>query len=165
MVLNLTEEVLNNIIKKSIIESLNELDWRTYDRAAKKDYNKKRSNDFALMRDKVFNDEHEYNDHRNGNHMRMQGDVSNPRLEVLTNNNSKDRRHWIKYPEDNKYGYYTKFSSGNEEYPNVDGDKRFARKLAKAHDAINDINAPYEKGRGYVNKDNPTDFHKFLGKK
>lgn len=164
-VLRITEEDLHNIIKYSVNEALSELDWRTYHNAAMKDYDRKRANKFANMRDKKFNDEYEYEDHSNGNFMRMQGDFNNPRLEVLTKNNNKEKKHYIKYPEDNKYAFYTNYTSGYDEYPNVDGDKRFARKLSKAHDALNDINAKYEKGKGYINNTNNTDFHKFLGKK
>ena len=37
--------------------------------------------------------------------------------------------------------------------------------IEKYYDALNDINAKYEKGKGYINNTNNTDFHKFLGKK
>lgn len=163
-ILRITEEDLKNLIKEGVNKVLSELDWRTYHNAAVKDYDKKRANNFALMRDKKFNDEFEYNDNPNGNYMRMQGDFKNPRLEILTKNNTKDKKHYIKYPEDNKYGFYTNYTSGYDEYPNVNGDKKFARNIAKAHDAINNINSKYENGK-YQDSDVKTDFHKFLGKK
>lgn len=163
-ILRLTEEDLKNLVKEGVNKVLSELDWRTYHSAAVKDYDKKRANKFAAMRDKKFNDEYEYSDNVNGNHMRMQGDFNNPRLEVLTKNNTRDKKHYIKYPEDKNYGYYTNYTSGYDKYPNADGDKRFARNIAKAHDAINSINSKYENGK-YQDDDAKTDFHKFLGKK
>ena len=162
--IRITEEDLNNIISESVKNILSELDWRTYNNAAMKDYDKKRAQKFANARDKKFNDEFEYSDHKNGNFVRMQGDFNNPRIEVLSKNDSKDKKHWIKYPEDKRYSFYTNYTSGYEDFPNTDSDKKFARNLAKAHDAINSINNKYENGR-YVNNEKPTDFHKFLGKK
>ena len=165
-VIRLTESDLHNLIKESVNEVLKELDWRTYDRASKKDYDKQRAQKFADMRDKTFNNEYEYNDHKNGNHIRMQGHFNNPRIEVLSNTNNKgeESKHWIKYPDDDRYAYYTKYTSGYEQFPNVNSDKRFARHLSKAHDALKGINNKYENGR-YVDDEKPTDFHKFLGKK
>lgn len=163
-ILRITEEDLNNIIKEGVNKVLSELDWRTYHNAANKDYDRKRARKFADMRDKKFNDEYEYNDSPKGNFMRMQGGIENPTLEILSNNNSREAKHYIKHPEDDKYGFYVNNSSGYDKYPNADGDKRFARNIAKAHDAFNNINAKYENGK-YQDNDTKTDFHKFLGKK
>ena len=163
-ILKLTENDLHNIIKESVNKILSELDWRTYHNAAKSDYDKRRSQKFANMRDKEFNKQFEYSDNKNGNFIRMQGDFNNPRLEVIVNNNTKDKIHYIKYPEDKKYAFYTNYTSGYVDYPNTNSDKRFARMLAKAHDAINNIGSQYKDGFYQDNQLN-TDFHKFLGKK
>ena len=54
---------------------LSELDWRTYHNAAKSDYDKRRAQKFANMRDKEFNKQFEYSDNKNGNFIRMQGEI------------------------------------------------------------------------------------------
>jgi hypothetical protein len=140
------------------------LDWRTYHNAAMKDYDRERAQRFADMRDKAFNDEYGYDDHKNGNHIAMIGGHKSPHLDMLVNNNSKDRIHYIKSPNEKRYGWYQGYSTGYDDYPYVKGDKRFARKMAKAHNAFKNINSKYENGR-YVDTEEPTDFHTFLGKK
>lgn len=160
----LTESDLHNIIKESVKSILSELDWRTYHRAALKDYDKNRAKKFAAMRDKLFNDQYEYSDNANGNHIRMQGDYNDPRLEVLSGKD-KEQTHYIKHVGDNNYYYSKYYHTGYEKYPNPNGDKRFARKLTKAHDAFNSINNEYENGIGYKDNQQSTDFHRFLGKK
>ena len=160
----LTEQDLHNIIKESVNKLLNELDWRTYHSAAMKDYNKKRAQKFADMRNKLFNDEYGYDDHKKGNHIGMVGDYNNPHLDMLVNNNNKDRIHYIKRPDEKHYGWYQDYSSGYVHHPFADDDKRLARKMTKAHDAFKGINNKYENGK-YIDDEEPTDFHTFLGKK
>ena len=45
--LRLTENDLHKIIKESVNKILSELNWKTYDRASKQDYDPKRSERFA----------------------------------------------------------------------------------------------------------------------
>lgn len=162
--IRITEKDLNNIISESVKNILSELDWRTYHNAAMKDYDKKRAQKFGDMRNKVFNDEYAYDDHKNGNHISMVGDYNNPHLDILSNNNNKDRIHYIKSPNEKRYGWYQGYSTGYEDYPSANSDKKFARKITKAHDAFKGIHNKYENGK-YINNEEPTYFHKFLGKK
>ena len=54
--IRITEEDLNNIISESVKNILSELDWRTYNNAAMKDYDKKRAqNLFSMLFLSVFN--------------------------------------------------------------------------------------------------------------
>lgn len=117
------------------------------------------------MRNDVFNAEFGYDDTKNGNHIRMQSNCNNePRLDILSNNNSKDKSYYYLHPDEKRYSFTKNYTSGYEEYPNANSDKRFARRLAKAHDEFKNINSEYKDGF-YQDKHLNTDFHKFLGKK
>jgi hypothetical protein len=164
-ILKLTENDLHNIIKESVNKILSELNWKTYDRASKQDYNSKRAEKFADRRNDVFNSEFGYDDYKSGNHIRMQSNCKNePRLDILTNNNSKDKTFYYLHPDEKRYAFTKNYTSGYEEYPNANSDKIFARRLAKAHDEFKNINAEYKDGSYQDNQLN-TGFHKFLGKK
>ena len=70
----------------------------------------------------VFNSEYEYNDHKNGNFIRMQGNYNDPRLEMITNGNlDADRTHYIKHNDDKHYGFHKNYTSGYEKFPNANG--------------------------------------------
>ena len=164
-ILKLIENDLHNIIKESVNKILSELNWKTYDRASKQDYDPKRAERFADMRNDVFNSEFGYDDSKSGNHIRMQSNCNNePRLDILSNNNSKDKSYYYLHPDEKRYSFTKNYTSGYEEYPNANSDKRFARKLAKAHDEFKNIDAEYKDG-SYQDKQLNTHFHKFLGKK
>lgn len=161
--IKLTESEFKDFITEAVKIVLSELDWRTYHNAAMKDYDKKRAQKFADMRDSKFNSEYGYEDSKNGNYIRMQGNYDDPRLEMITNaNHDADKIHYIKHNGDNNYGFYKSYTSGYEKLPNPNGDKRLARKMAKAHDAFNSINNKYQNGK--YDDENKTDFHAFLGK-
>ena len=123
---------------------------------------KKRAQKFADKRDELFNSEYEYNDHKNGNFIRMQGNYNDPRLEMITNGNlDVDRTHYIKHNGDKHYGFHKNYTSGYEKFPNANGDKKLARAMAKAHDGFNTINNKYENGK-YEDNDNENKFSCFL---
>ena len=112
-ILKLTENALHNIIKESVNKILSELNWKTYDRASKQDYDPKRAERFADMRNDVFNSEFGYDDSKSGNHIRMQSNCNNePRLDILTNNNSKDKSYHYLHPDENRYSFIQKYTSG-----------------------------------------------------
>ena len=165
MQIKLSESEFKEFLTEAVKNVLNELNWRTYHNAAMKDYDKKRAQKFADKRDELFNSEYEYNDHKNGNFIRMQGNYNDPRLEMITNGNlDADRTHYIKHNGDTNYGFRKNYTSGYEKFPNANGDKKLARAMAKAHDGFNTINNKYENGK-YEDNNEKTDFHAFLGKK
>lgn len=164
MQIKLSESEFKEFLTEAVKNVLNELNWRTYHNAAMKDYDKKRAQKFADKRDELFNSEYEYNDHKNGNFIRMQGNYNDPRLEMITNGNlDVDRTHYIKHNDDKHYGFHKNYTSGYEKFPNANGDKKLARAMAKAHDGFNTINNKYENGK-YEDNNEKTDFHAFLGK-
>lgn len=165
MQIKLSESEFKEFLTEAVKNVLNELNWRTYHNAAMKDYDKKRAQKFADKRDELFNSEYEYNDHKNGNFIRMQGNYNGPRLEMITNGNlDADRTHYIKHNGDTNYGFRKNYTSGYEKFPNANSDKKLARAMAKAHDGFNTINNKYENGK-YEDNNEKTDFHAFLGKK
>ena len=164
MQIKLSESEFKEFLTEAVKNVLNELNWRTYHNAAMKDYDKKRAQKFADKRDELFNSEYEYNDHKNGNFIRMQGNYNDPRLEMITNGNlDADRTHYIKHNGDTNYGFRKNYTSGYEKFPNANSDKKLARAMAKAHDGFNTINNKYENGK-YEDNNEKTDFHAFLGK-
>ena len=164
MQIKLSESEFKEFLTEAVKNVLNELNWRTYHNAAMKDYDKKRAQKFADKRDELFNSEYEYNDHKNGNFIRMQGNYNDPRLEMITNGNlDADRTHYIKHNGDTNYGFRKNYTSGYEKFPNANSDKKLARAMAKAHDGFNTINNKYENGK-YEDNNKKTDFHAFLGK-
>ena len=164
MQIKLSESEFKEFLTEAVKNVLNELNWRTYHNAAIKDYDKKRAQKFADKRDELFNSEYEYNDHKNGNFIRMQGNYNDPRLEMITNGNlDADRTHYIKHNGDTNYGFRKNYTSGYEKFPNANGDKKLARAMAKAHDGFKSINNKYENGK-YEDNNEKTDFHAFLGK-
>ena len=164
MQIKLSESEFKEFLTEAVKNVLNELNWRTYHNAAMKDYDKKRAQKFADKRDELFNSEYGYNDHKNGNFIRMQGNYNDPRLEMITNGNlDVDRTHYIKHNGDTNYGFRKNYTSGYEKFPNANGDKKLARAMAKAHDGFNTINNKYENGK-YEDNNEKTDFHAFLGK-
>lgn len=163
MQIKLSESEFKDFITEAVKIVLSELDWRTYHNAAMKDYDKKRAQKFADMRDSKFNSEYGYEDSKNGNYIRMQGNYNDPRLEMITNANyDADRTHYIKHNGDKNYAFNKNYTSGYEKLPNPNGDKKLARKMTKAHDAFNSINNKYQNGK--YDDGNKTDFHAFLGK-
>ena len=65
-ILRLNESQLIEIISESVQAVLNELDWKTYQNAAKKDYNPIRAREFSQAALDKFNSEYAYDD-ENGN--------------------------------------------------------------------------------------------------
>lgn len=165
MQIKLSESEFKEFLTEAVKNVLNELNWRTYASAAMKDYDKKRAQKFADKRDELFNSEYGYNDYKNGNFIRMQGNYNDPRLEIITNGNlDADRTHYIKHNGDTNYGFHKNYTSGYEKFPNANSDKKLARAMAKAHDGFKSMNNKYENGK-YEDNNNETDFHTFLGKK
>lgn len=174
-VIRLTESEFNNMILESVNKILSELDWKTYQNAAKKDYNPKRAKDFAQAARDAFNKDYEYSDDK-GNYvgMRKSGlyDKDNA-LEITSH-----------YEKPSKYGnanvkFYSKNANGNDKsnwysrvYDNASGsvekpttiDKRHARKIQKAYDDFENYRSNKSKYNNKEGWDKPeqNDFHSFI---
>lgn len=172
-IITINEAQLIDIINESVEKVLTELDWKTYQNAANKDYNHIRGKKFANAAVNKFNDEYGYNDD-NGNTISMQNYNKNDNNLRVTSHYTPDSSYdetdfLFSSPStnDNKSEYYQRYSKNSQTtvpHP-YSMDKKHARKIAKAYDDYtNYINnkSSYEKGKGWNKIDNPSDFHKFL---
>lgn len=174
-IVKLTESELKQIITESVKKIISELDWKTYQNAAKKDYNPKRAREFAQAARDTFNKDYEYSDD-NGNYVGMNKSGLYDKDNTLSINssydkpskygnnnvrfssksaNGDDKDNWYSMKYDNTYGHVEKPTTT---------DKRHARKIQKAYDEFENYrngNAKYNKGEGW-NKPEQNDFHSFI---
>lgn len=174
-VVKLTESELKQIITESVKKIISELDWKTYQNAAKKDYNPNRARDFAQAARDTFNKDYEYSDDK-GNYVVMRKSGLYDKDNVLGVNshyekpskygNSNVRFHSKNASDNDKNGWYSMFynntSSSSKKPTTID--KRHARKIQKAYDEFENYrngNSKYNKGEGW-DKPEQNDFHSFI---
>lgn len=173
--IKLNRNELINLINESVRSILKELDWKTYQNAANKDYNHIRGKEFSKAARDNFNKKYSYDDN-NGNSVQLRNYSKNDNyLNVNSHYNDdssfrtkKDFLFTSKPSTDHSngefYNRYTTDSSSVSPYPHT-MDKRHARKIAKAYDDFHNYkngNLKYVNGKGWEEPQNPTDFHQFL---
>lgn len=177
-IVRITENELHRIIKESVDRIITELDWKTYMSAAQKDKDPQRSQRFRNQGIDTFNKEFGYEeDGINGSESTYL--MPNGTLK----HNSRDNQ--------DRLEYVNQFATPNDVDPNdqqptqhyVNGrgrmsstqrqvkrpytnSKPHARAMQKAEDehrAWRKDNYVYNKGQGYHNTEDKTDWHDYLG--
>lgn len=172
-ILRLNESQLIEIISESVQAVLNELDWKTYQNAANKDYNPIRAREFSQAALDKFNSEYAYDD-ENGNTVSLSPyNKTNNYLRATSKyspNSTLGKKDILFHSPSTKdnttddFKTYTKDSSSLEKNP-FTMDKRHARKIAKAYDEFNNYRngkSTYEKNKGWTKPEKNSDFHDFL---
>lgn len=174
-IIRITEDELNCIISESVHKILTELDWKTYQNAANKDYNPKRASKFAKAASDAFNKEYEYDDdsgnyvgmkssglYDKDNMLRVRSKYEKPSKygDNIVNFTSKDTDDT---DDDNSYSRYYDNIRGVEKKPTTI-DKRHARQIQKAYDEFENYRngkLKYVNGKGW-DKPEKSDFHSFI---
>lgn len=170
------KEKIKKIVKEVL---LRELHYQTGDNArieAERRGDKERAKKFAEYRNKSFNrDFGSYHDDGNGNKFKISmsnGVFNEPKLNFdKLSGNKYDSYGTSKFSHETyptapyyhstgetEWGTSYNNMSGHDKEPNANGNKRYARAMAKADNEFNDyldgINQ-YEKGKGYIKKGKP----------
>lgn len=172
-IVRLNESQLIEIISESVQKVLNELDWKTYQNAANKDYNPMRAREFSQAALDKFNSEYAYDD-KNGNTVSLSPyDKTNNYLRIdskYSPNSTLGKQDTLFHSPSTKdnttddFKTYTKDANSIEKKP-FTMDKRHARKIAKAYDEFNNYRngkSSYEKNKGWTKPEKNSDFHDFL---
>lgn len=181
-IIKLTESDLKQLVTESVNKILTELDWKTYQNAAHKDYNPKRGKEFSKMAAYKFNKNFGYNTDSTTDNDSVQlrngyGKANDNYLSIHSKNGykgqptkfaSKSSKEYINNDPNDKYYYTSTKDTSTQELKPFTQDKRHARKIQNAYNEFENYrqgNYTYNKGQGWTkNKNNigSNDFHDFL---
>ena len=166
--IRLTESDLHKVIKESVKQVLSELDRRTYYNAATKDYMPQRKTQFLQKSADEFNKQFGYKDENIGNLIEACVQRQKLILRIVINANSNKQEYYYKALGDDDFSYMEVTPSGtihtNVDFPRVQSDKRFARNIAKAISAFDNMMTGNYNNGSYDDSYQIDDFHKYLGK-
>ena len=169
-VVRITESDLRRIINESVNRILSEADWKTYMSAADKDKDPKRAKRFRDYAVDKFNKEFGYDD-GNGEVTRMFGDghlehystdvedrQEFPNTFVTRRDGDKEHptSHYQRRPGSNSQQMVKRPYTASKPHA------RAMQKAVDAHNAWKNDEFTYNKGLGYHNTNNKTDWHDYL---